>query len=315
MATTVTTSSRYPGAGSAGPRSHAQGQATRPTGAGAGRARRSSAGATKAVDLEALAQISGRITALAEQKDPQRRSLFVDGDYALGLDLETVLRCGFTVGLQVSGPDLLKAHALEQRKRAWDSALGLLAVTARTRREVERRLTAKFPPAVVEATIEHLCNGGWLDDRAYAEGYIRSRREYGARRILADLGRKGIEREVAAAAVAAILGEVDATEQAREAAAKRLGRMGTVERPTAYRRLAGYLARRGFGPDVISRALAPLLEGLPAGAGRRGSGFGQRSNDDPVIDRPQSGLRRGSTLQRKRPGWASQRSRAEEEQE
>ncbi len=301
---TVATSKRYPGAGSAGPRSRA------PKRDGAG----------KGVDPEALAELSGRITALEEQKDPRRRSLFLDGQFILGLDLETVIRAGFKVGLQVTGPDLVRAHGLEQRKRAWDSALGLLAVTARTRREVERRLAAKFPPEVVEPTVDRLVNGGWLDDRAYAESYIRSKREYGTRRILADLARKGVDRQIAAEAVEAILGEVDATDQAREAAARRLARMGEVERPTAYRRLAGYLSRRGFGPDVITRALTPLLEALPAGVAQRGKGFGQRKVEDQGAQRSGlrsggSSLRRGSSLQRKRPGWPAGRARAEEELE
>jgi len=185
----------------------------------------------------------------------------VDGEFAVGLDVETIVRCGFRVGQEVTGEDLVHAYLLDQRKRAWDGAVRLLGRAARTRREVERRLLRHYPPEVVAEVLERLEEGGWLDDRAFAEGYIRAHPEHGARRLLADLVRKGVPPAVAARAVQEALGDVDAVLQAREVAERRLGRMGQVDAQTAWRRLAGYLARRGFAPEVIRSALKPLLGG------------------------------------------------------
>lgn len=256
-------------------------------------------GRTRVVDLDSLALMEGRITGLEEQKDPQRRSVLVDGRFALGLDLETVLRCGFKVGLPVDGAALLKAYQIDQSKRAWDGALLLLAVSPRTTSELGRRLGRAYAPAVVDEVIDRLLAGGWLDDRAYAESYIRAKREYGSRRLLADLIRKGVSREVASAAVQEAMGDVDATEQAREVAARRLSKLGDVDRQTAWRRLMSYLARRGFGPEAISRALEPLLGDLPDSPPRQGNRSGWRTEKPDGASG--SGLRRGSSLQRKRP--------------
>lgn len=249
------------------------------------------------IDLEALGQVAGRITALEEQKDPQRRSLFVDGEFVLGLDLETVVRLRLRVGQAIDGPLLLQSYQMEQAKRAWDAGLRLLATSPRTRQEVGRKLARSYPPELVEQVLERLEGAGWLDDAGYAESYIRSHRDYGARRLLAGLIRKGVDRNLAGAAVQAALGEVDAAEQARDVATKRLARMGEVDRATAQRRLVGFLARRGFGPDAIQRALAPLLQDLPQKemeAGRRSS---QASKPSGGFGR--SGLQRRSSLQRR----------------
>lgn len=232
-------------------------------------------------DLESLGQLSGRITALEPQAhDPKRRSVYIDGAYVLGLHEETIILARLKVGLQVDGPRLAEALRRDEAKRAWDDALTMLAATGHTQREVERRLERRYPAEVAQQVVDRLVGGGWLNDAEYARSYIRSHSDCGERKLLADLVRKGVAREVALVAVQEALGAVDATAQAREAAAARLQRISGVDRETARRRLSGYLLRRGYGFDVISRALEPLLQDLPAPPrpeGRsRGLGFGKR---------------------------------------
>ncbi len=215
-------------------------------------------------DLEALAQLSGKITALEpQQKDPARRSVYIDGRFVCGLHEETVFLAGLRVGQEVDGPQLLEAVRRDQEKKAWDSAVQLLAAAPRCRREIERKLGRRFPPEVVEAVVERLVSGGWLDDVEFARSYIRSRPTYGERRLVQELVRKGVDRATALEAVRTELGSVDEAEQAREVAAARLKRMSGVDRETAYRRLAGYLGRRGFDFETISRVLGPLVADLP----------------------------------------------------
>lgn len=216
------------------------------------------------IDLEALAAVSGRITALeAQQRAKDRRSVYVDGQFVLGLHLETAAILRLKVGLEVDGALLTRAAAMEMEKKAWDTALLFLTATARSRREVERRLARTFPPETVQRVVERLAGGGWLDDLDFARRYVDSHRDHGERRLLQDLLRRGVAREAAQAAVRDALGASDPTGVAMEAAAKRLRSMTGVDRETAQRRLAGFLARRGYGFETISRALDPLLRELP----------------------------------------------------
>lgn len=230
-------------------------------------------------DLEGLAQLSGKITALEQQqKDPLRRSVYVDGQFVIGLHAETAILAGLKVGKLVDGPQLVEALKRDEVKRAWDDALVMLGAAPRTRREVERKLARKYDAELVAGVVERLVNGNWLDDAEFAVAYVRSHPDHGERRLLMDLARKGVARDVAAKVIRAALGEVDATDQAREAAATRLSRMSGVDRDTAQRRLSGFLARRGYDFGTISRALAPLLADLPRAPrpARSGSGLGLR---------------------------------------
>jgi|GEM_PF-211601 len=243
------------------------------TGAGAAGPRRRKGAERRAVDPEVLRAVSGRITALAEQRDPERRSLFVDGEFVLGLHLETIVRCRLKVGQPVDGETLWQAYALDLEKQAWDAGLRLLAAAPRTRRELERRLARSYPPETAQRVVERLSGAGWLDDREYALNYVRAHPDFGSRRLLADLARKGVDRALAAAVVQEELGVTEAVEQARAVAAARLQRMGQVDRLTAWRRLSGFLGRRGFGPETVRAALEPLLSDLPAPPPSAGPGL------------------------------------------
>lgn len=226
-------------------------------------------------DLEALAQLSGKITGLEPQKnDPKRRSVYIDEQFVLGLHEETIILAGLKVGRQVNGPALVEAMKRDEAKRAWDDALIALGAAPRSCREVERKLARRYPAEVVQGVMERLTNGGWLNDAEFARSYIRSHSAYGERRLLQDLARRGVARAIATAAVQELLAGADLTEQAREAAAQRLGRMQGVDRETAQRRLVGFLGRRGYDFETIQRALAPLLAELPRAPRPAGGGFG-----------------------------------------
>lgn len=219
---------------------------------------------TSPPDLEALAQLAGRITAMEPQKtDPRRRSVFIDGVFAVGLHEETVILAGLKVGRQVNGPVLVQAIQKDEAKRAWDDALIYLGAAPRTRRDIEKKLARRYQPDLVQQVVERLAGGGWLDDAEFARIYVRSHSDYGERRLLGELARRGVDRGVAAAVVQEAMGSVDAVQQARDAVASRAGRMADVDRDTAQRRLGSFLARRGYDFDTISRALAPLLADLP----------------------------------------------------
>lgn len=226
------------------------------------------------VDLEKLAQVSGRITGLdPQQRAPHRRSVYVDDAFVAGLDAEVVAVRRWKIGLQVDGAALVDAAKADEEKRAWDAALLFLAVTGRARREVEKRLQRFFSAEVAERVVGRLDRGGWLNDADFARRYCESRVGYGERRLLQDLARRGVARDVAMTAVRASLVGVDATAGARDLAQKRLQGMTGVDRDTAHRRLAGFLARRGYDFTTISRVLGPLLKELEPAPRKPGTGM------------------------------------------
>lgn len=236
-------------------------------------------------ELAEIAQLSGRITAMKpQQKDPHRRSIYIDGRYVLSLHEESILLAGLKAGQEVDGSQLAAALRQDQEKRAWDYALRLLSAAARTRHQIAQRLKVRYGPEVVDPVLERLERAGWLDDLAYARHYVEVHRGFGAARILMDLLRKGVSTELARQAVAEGLEGEDMCARAHEAAAQRLKRMPGADRETAHRRLAGYLARRGYDYETIARALEPLLADLPRAPQSRRTGRSGGFRRRPPLD-------------------------------
>lgn len=234
--------SKGAGAGAAGPRRHARGY-----------------------DPEVLGSVSGAISALQVQEgDRGRVSVFVDGEFVLGLHAEVVVRAGLKKGARVDGSFLLNLARQEHERSAWDAALVYMGVAERTRRQVELRLRRHYDDEVVGRVLERLASGGWLDDSEYARRYVTSHPDSGVQRLMYDLLRRGVAREVAMEAVRAAPRGGEAVAVARDLASQRLSRMVGIDRATAQRRLSALLARRGFDFETVTRALGPLLQELPA---------------------------------------------------
>ena len=202
-----------------------------------------------------------RITSLPPQKhDPDRLSVFIDGEFRMGLSAEIALAAGLRVGEMV---DEARLADLERRDRTWqarEAALRLLAVRPRSAAELARRLRMKgYEPEIGEEVIARLREMGMIDDAAFAGTLVRDRvrlRPQGARRLANELRARGVDDETARAAIRETMEgeETDERELARRAAGKWRPRPGE-EPARARRRLHGFLARRGFDSEVIREVL------------------------------------------------------------
>ena len=147
-------------------------------------------------------------------------------------------------------------------KSCHERALGLLAVRARSRRELQGRLRqAGFEAAEIEDVLERLGRVGLVDDAAFARQVAEHRfgiKNSGARAVSHELLAKGVSTSL----VAEIVGEADAGEEDRaDALARtRASRLRTVEPAKAFQRLSSLLMRRGFGPETARRAARKALE-------------------------------------------------------
>ena len=136
--------------------------------------------------------------------------------------------------------------------------LALIAQRPRTATDLRDRLGDRFDEQAVEAALARLTELGYVDDAAWATGYVARTRstERSARVLRSELREHGVEADTAAAA---LLEHDDAA--AALTAARRLARSGRGRPPDARdRRLLAALARRGFAFDTIERALSRLRE-------------------------------------------------------
>ncbi len=206
----------------------------------------------------------GLITAIVPHpRRAGRVDIAVDGKSAGAVLLDAVGRLGLRVGADFE--PLRSAFEAEAGLLAtWDRASGLLAARARSRAELRRLLLRKGEPAArVDVVLDRLERAGYLDDADFARQFARGKMVgsgVSARRVQAELARRGVAREIADAAVAEVLAEeeIDETEAVERLARKKLKSLAKYDEPTRRRRLYGFLARRGFEADDIRSVLGRI---------------------------------------------------------
>jgi regulatory protein len=166
----------------------------------------------------------------------------------------------------MSNPCPPQSTSESQEGQARSLCLRLLTARARTRAELAAQLTKRgYPDDLGERVLDRLADVGLVDDRDFAEQWVRSRRVNagkGKRALASELRTKGVEDEVIADALADI--DVDAERtRAEQLVAEKLRRerlADDTDDTKVARRLVAMLARRGYGQsmafDVVKVALA-----------------------------------------------------------
>lgn len=141
-----------------------------------------------------------------------------------------------------------------------------LAAGPRTRRQLEDKLRERgCEPQVAARVLDRMGEVGLVDDEAYAEMFVRSRQEtkgLAASALRSELRDRGVADHV----VDAALEEIDPAhekEQARVLVARRLRTMRGLDRDVQTRRLAAFLARKGYSGAVAYEVVREALDGLP----------------------------------------------------
>jgi regulatory protein len=202
--------------------------------------------------------MAGTVTALSlQQKNKERVSVFLDGEYSFSLDLAAA--ASLRKGQHLTDDEITELGRADEEKRAYLSAIRMLGVRPRSTREVEQALGRKaFAPEAIQSAVRRLQSESLLDDAAFARYWAENRSEYRPRSAGAmryELRQKGVN----PADIAAALVDVDEEAAAWEAAVRKSStwqRMGVEE---AERKVYAYLARRGFSWET-SRAVWSRLK-------------------------------------------------------
>ncbi|MBW9109845.1 regulatory protein RecX [Microbacterium ureisolvens] len=121
----------------------------------------------------------------------------------------------------------------------------------------------------VEAILDSFLERGYLDDARLAEQVVHAgvdRKGQGRQAISQSLAKRGVPRDIADAALAEL--PHDDAERALEFARSKAGSMRGLERDVALRRLAGQLARRGYGGSAALGAARQALDESMRPSGR-----------------------------------------------
>ncbi len=200
----------------------------------------------------------GPVTGITARKRERGRFLIaIAGAPAFTLSEETLFRAGLQIGDELDPAAITRLLADDDVARSTEAALHFLAYRARSEQEVRDRLKrGAFSPEAIDATIMKLNEWRYLDDADFARRWVESRargKPRGQRLLQQELRQKGIDAETSKQVIAEA--DLDEVAAATELARKRLSTMAGEDPAAIKRKIGAYLARRGYGFDVVRQAL------------------------------------------------------------
>ncbi|MGH2442176.1 MAG: regulatory protein RecX [Chloroflexota bacterium] len=202
------------------------------------------------------------ITSLDTQKNnPDRVSVSLDGAFAFGASMLLVLGRGLAIGDSLSEADIARLEHDDSAEKAYEVALGQLSYRPRSRREVADYLRRrKVDAEIARVVLDRLQNARLLDDVEFARYWIENRQAFqprGSKALRMELRQKGISREVIEEAL------VDMTDEdntAYQAGLRKMRSFGALDEREFFRKMVGFLQRRGFPYEAAAAATRRLAE-------------------------------------------------------
>jgi len=194
------------------------------------------------------------VTAL-EDYGKSRKKVYLDGQFAFVLYKGELSGCLIKEQMELS--DELYERIVEEIlwKRIRQRSLYLLKEMDRTEMQIRQKLRGDlYPEELIQRAVEWMYGFHYLDDERYAENYVRCHDgRKSKRQMLLELQKKGVEKEIAEAALAD-LEEQDESEQIKKLIGKKQVDIATASLKEK-QKLYGYLMRKGFSSSDIGRVL------------------------------------------------------------
>lgn len=205
----------------------------------------------------------GRITAIkVQQRDNARVNIFIDEKFSFGLHMDIQLDHRLKAGDLLDEAKITQLLREDETRKAITAALNLISYRPRAAGELRTKLREKgYAPEAVDAAVARMQELRYLDDEAFAERWVESRqssRPRSERMLKRELAQKGVDKETIERTIEEA--GVDEYGDALELARKKYESLRKEDRDVRYRRLTGFLGRRGYGYDII-RQVMEALEG------------------------------------------------------
>lgn len=197
------------------------------------------------------------ITAI-EQLRKSLSAIYIDGEFALKLDTETVLCARLKVGDEIDDDRLYELIKTSDSRRAKEKALWLISYRDHSVGELRQKLSKDFGEEAVEKVIERLTELNLLNDESFAKKYAESlsQKHLSQRQIQQKLRLKGIDRDLSVETVEDL--ELDEKEEIRALISRKYSRKLSDE--ADLRRTFAALQRRGFAYSDIKSVINEFTE-------------------------------------------------------
>ncbi|HZK21128.1 MAG TPA: regulatory protein RecX [Oscillospiraceae bacterium] len=125
--------------------------------------------------------------------------IYIDGEYCLTVYDTYFYESGISDGDTIDEDKLACLKGEASFRRAYESALRMIAARAHSKKEVYMKLSRNHDNQSIDRVLEKLEEKGYIDDYDYANQrfiYLYNRKKWGERRIRQELKSKGVDSEI-----------------------------------------------------------------------------------------------------------------------
>jgi len=202
------------------------------------------------------------ITSIKPQKNKKRVNIYLDGEFGFGVDLENFVKLSLKVEQQLTEIEIEEIKNKAKFQKNYNRLLNFVLRRPRSEKEVEDWFYKKKTPEDMQKALKQkLFKHKLLDDTAFAEWWVGQRQSFRpkSKRVLrGELIMKGIDKDT----IEKIIGKtkVDEIDIAGNEIEKRLYKWKSLDKFTKKRKISEFLARKGFGWEVIKKAIEKFLD-------------------------------------------------------
>ena len=196
------------------------------------------------------------ITAV-EPRRKQMCALFIDGEYVMNLDAQTLIENRFDVGREIDDDELKDIIDKSNERRAKEKALWLISYRSHSKKELFDKLKRGFDEASAQKAVDRMEELGLINDEEFAKLYARklvNGKKMSVKAAEFELYRKGIDKITAEQ----VLGELEYDPQTQiiEFITKKYKNINDEK---IKRRAVAALQRKGYSWEEIKQAIESLV--------------------------------------------------------
>ena len=192
---------------------------------------------------------------------PRRKglsALFIDGEFAMALDTQTLLEQRIDVGKELDDEQLHELIVLSNERRAKEKALWLISYRSHSKKELRDKIRRTCDADAADKAVERMEELGLVNDEEFARRYAEQllfHKRMSKRAAAYELRRKGIDQATAEEVLEEL--DVDVHEQIRALIEKKYRNINDEK---IRRRAVAALQRLGYGWEDIKAVLAEYAD-------------------------------------------------------
>lgn len=199
------------------------------------------------------------ITKIELQKhDKNRVNIFIDGQYAFPLSVETTMKYSLKKGMEIDEGKQKELILESDCRVALDKAVSYLSKSLKTKKQIiDYVKNYGYNDIIIEYVVEKLEEYGYINDISYTQRYISTYLgQIGKKKIEYELLKRGIEKEV----VQKALTEIETPqEEVEKVLRKKLGDRELTSKDKE--KVMRYMIGKGFSYEEIKRAIQKVQNG------------------------------------------------------